>query len=234
MEETTSLQSLSLFRQRIRRQPSKYNIFFRTKQKKTQPTRRSRRRKRRMGDDVEITENLRNVTFSSTIVHALIAEALTTLYPLFQGNSAYHNTYGITNNFPDHATSDTHLGLKSTQVRILTQVFMHRSETGSYSSFIETTCPRSEPTNSSTTILNLLNHKDSQGEYNWSLARLSEFLITHSDRVYANAIKDLVSKTSSTGANKLELWSFLDTPFLQDTPSVQNLFSCTEPETISP
>ncbi|KAM4038246.1 uncharacterized protein ACNLHF_016542 isoform 1-T2 [Anomaloglossus baeobatrachus] len=73
MEKTTYSQSIRFLRKRVQWQP--FNLFFRTNKKKNKPTRRSRRR-RRLGDDVALTENLRNtiLTFPSSIVHSLLDE----------------------------------------------------------------------------------------------------------------------------------------------------------------
>ncbi|KAM4043169.1 uncharacterized protein ACNLHF_013542 isoform 2-T12 [Anomaloglossus baeobatrachus] len=74
MEKTTYSQSIRFLRKRVQWQP--FNLFFRTNKKKNKPTRRSRRR-RRLGDDVALTENLRNtiLTFPSSIVHSLLDDA---------------------------------------------------------------------------------------------------------------------------------------------------------------
>ncbi|KAM4018728.1 uncharacterized protein ACNLHF_007966 isoform 1-T2 [Anomaloglossus baeobatrachus] len=75
MEKTTEL-SFSVIRKRIQWQQYEFSTFFRTWKKKTKPTRRSRRGRRRLGNDLEITEKLRktSTTISASTAHSLLDE----------------------------------------------------------------------------------------------------------------------------------------------------------------
>ncbi|KAM4041058.1 uncharacterized protein ACNLHF_012242 [Anomaloglossus baeobatrachus] len=77
MAKTTLLQPIRKLRERVKWQPNKFRLFFRTREEKSKPTRRSRRR-RRLGNDTSVTETLKDVSlthfFSSHIVHFFIDE----------------------------------------------------------------------------------------------------------------------------------------------------------------
>ncbi|KAM4024079.1 uncharacterized protein ACNLHF_011191 isoform 1-T2 [Anomaloglossus baeobatrachus] len=82
MEKTTHSQSIRFLRERVQWQP--FKLFFRTYKKKNKPTRRSRRR-RRLGDDVALAENLKIIifTFPPSIAHSLLDEdSITHCYTL--------------------------------------------------------------------------------------------------------------------------------------------------------
>ncbi|KAM4028650.1 uncharacterized protein ACNLHF_023944 [Anomaloglossus baeobatrachus] len=135
MEKTTEL-SLSLIWKRIQWQSHKYSTFFRTWKKKTKPTRRSRRGRRRLGDDLEITEKLRktSTTISASTTHPLLDEghsAFPLTYLLYKDNTDYSKLLLINYSLQQVVTNNLDCSEEPHSVRINT------GQTSNYNLFVE-------------------------------------------------------------------------------------------------
>ncbi|KAM4038526.1 uncharacterized protein ACNLHF_016882 [Anomaloglossus baeobatrachus] len=135
MEKTTKL-SLSLIWKRIQWQSHKCSTFFRTWKKKTKPTRRSRRGRRRLGDDLEITEKLRKTctTISASTTHPLLDEGHSTLpitYLLHKDNTDYSKLLLVNYSLQQVVINNLVCSKEPYSVRINTE------QTNNYNSFVE-------------------------------------------------------------------------------------------------